>query len=160
MKDVVEERLFAHRCDLLTELDLVFMGATSLYFEGTGLPALIPVIDRLRARFAIARVCVVADRGMIIAELETRWVFYILGVRERMDKLVRELVLDDPAPFVPMALTDKTRQGDRLRGQDADAWQGTVTSSAATIRKRRKTRPTAPRSSLRLSGDSPRATRR
>jgi hypothetical protein len=38
--------------------------------------ALIPVIDRLRRRFAIARVCVVADRGMIsaetVAELEAR----------------------------------------------------------------------------------------
>ena len=29
---------------------------------------LIPVIDRLHRRFAIARVCVVADRGMISAE--------------------------------------------------------------------------------------------
>ena len=29
---------------------------------------LIPVIDRLRRRFAIARVCVVADRGMINAD--------------------------------------------------------------------------------------------
>ena len=37
---------------------------------------LIPVIDRLRQRFAIARVCVMADRGMIsaqtIASLEER----------------------------------------------------------------------------------------
>ena len=32
---------------------------------------------------------------------------YILGVRERSDKLVRELVLDDPGPFVP--LTTKKR---------------------------------------------------
>ena len=29
---------------------------------------LIPVIERLRRRFAIARVCVVADRGLISAE--------------------------------------------------------------------------------------------
>jgi transposase len=29
---------------------------------------LIPVIDRLRSRFGIARVCVVADRGLINAE--------------------------------------------------------------------------------------------
>ena len=67
---------------------------------------LIPVIDRLRRRFDITRVCVVADRGMIsaetIAELEARRLLYILGVRERTDKLVRELVLDDPAPFVPL----------------------------------------------------------
>src|SRR5271169_5373154 len=73
-----------------------------------------PVIDRLRRRFAIARVCVVADRGMIsaeaIAELETRRLLYILGVRERTDKLVRELVLDDPAPFVPLALTKRGKK--------------------------------------------------
>src|SRR5262249_15951445 len=35
-KDVVEERLFAHRRDLFTRLDLVFMDTTSLYFEGAG----------------------------------------------------------------------------------------------------------------------------
>jgi transposase len=33
---VVEERLFAHRRDLFTRLDLVFMDTTSLYFEGAG----------------------------------------------------------------------------------------------------------------------------
>jgi hypothetical protein len=41
---------------------------------------------------------VVADRGMIcaetMAELEARRLLYILGVRERSDNLVRELVLD------------------------------------------------------------------
>ena len=71
--------------------------------------SLIPVIDRLRKRFCVNRVCVVADRGMIsaetLAELEARDMLYILGVRERTDKLVRELVLDDPAPFVPFFLT-------------------------------------------------------
>jgi hypothetical protein len=36
LKDVVEERLFAHRRELLTRLDLVFMDTTSLYFEGAG----------------------------------------------------------------------------------------------------------------------------
>ena len=35
-KDMVEERLFAHRRDLFTRLDLVFMDTTSLYFEGAG----------------------------------------------------------------------------------------------------------------------------
>ena len=38
-----------------------------------------------------------------MAELEARRLFYILGVRERTDKLVRELALDDPAPFMPLA---------------------------------------------------------
>ena len=42
-----------------------------------------------------------------IAELEARKLLYILGVRERTDKLVRDLVLDDPAPFVPLFLTKR-----------------------------------------------------
>jgi transposase len=75
---------------------------------------LIPVIDRLRRRFAITRVCIVADRGMIsaetLAELETRDLLYILGVRERTDKLVRELVLDDPSPFVPLLINKRGKQ--------------------------------------------------
>jgi transposase len=77
---------------------------------------LVPAIDRLRQRFAIARVCVVADRGLIsaatLAELEARRLFYILGVRERSDKLVRELVLDDPAPFVPLVISKRGKQVD------------------------------------------------
>ena len=78
--------------------------------------SLIPAVDRLRKRFSINRVCVVADRGMIsaetIAELEARKLLYILGVRERSDKLVRELVLDDPAPFVPFFLTKRKKEID------------------------------------------------
>ena len=74
---------------------------------------LIPVVDRLRKRFSVRRVCLVADRGMIsaetIAELEARGLLYILGVRERTDKLVRDLVLDDPAPFVPLVLTKRSK---------------------------------------------------
>jgi hypothetical protein len=63
------------------------------------------VRQRLRPR---CRMCVVADRGMIsaetVAELEARRLLYILGVRERSDKLVHELVLDHPAPFVPLMM--------------------------------------------------------
>jgi len=74
---------------------------------------LIPVVDRLRKRFSVRRVCLVADRGMIsaetIAELEARGLLYILGVRERTDKLVRDLVRDDPAPFVPLVLTKRNK---------------------------------------------------
>src|ERR1039457_868209 len=73
--------------------------------------SLVPVVDRLRQRFSIGRVCIVADRGMIsaetIAKLEARGLFYILGVRERTDKLVRELVLDNPDRFVPLAITNR-----------------------------------------------------
>ena len=64
--------------------------------------SLIPLVERLRKRFGVSRVCVVADRGMIsaetIAELEARDWLYIPGARERSDKLVRELVLDDRLP--------------------------------------------------------------
>jgi hypothetical protein len=160
VKDLIEERLFEHRRDLLTRLDLVFMDTTSLYFEGVGgqtlgrhgfskdhrpdlrqmilavvidgdgrpvcsemwpgntadVTTLIPVIERLRRRFAITRVCVVADRGLIsagtLAELETRGLLYILGVRERTDKLVRELVLEDPAPFVPLVMSKRSKSVD------------------------------------------------
>jgi len=78
--------------------------------------SLVPVVDRLRKRFSIQRICIVADRGMIsaetIAELEARGLLYILGVRERSDKLVRELVLDDPAPFVPLVVAKRDKDID------------------------------------------------
>src|SRR4051794_90656 len=70
---------------------------------------LVPVIDRLRSRFAIGRVCVVADRGMIsaptIAALEDRGLEYVLGARERTDSLVRTVVLADQRPFTPLCIT-------------------------------------------------------
>ena len=159
-KDLVEERLFAHRRDLFSRLDLVFMDTTSLYFEGAGgqtlgrhghskdhrpdlrqmilavlidgegrpvcsemwpgntadVTTLIPVIDRLRRRFAIGRICVVADRGMISAEtaaaLEERRLLYLLGTRERSDKVVRDVVLADTAPCVPLTLTKRGHETD------------------------------------------------
>ena len=169
-KDLVEERLFGHRRDLFSRLDLVFMDTTSLYFEGAGgqtlgrrghskdhrpdlcqmilavlidgdgrpvcsemwpgntadVTTLIPVIDRLRRRFAIGRICVVADRGMISAEtvaaLEARRLLYLLGTRERTDKVVRDLVLADPAPCVPLTITK--------RGHEIDYEAKTVTVGA------------------------------
>jgi transposase len=70
--------------------------------------ALLPVIDRLRGRFAITRVCVVADRGMIsartLAELEARGIEYILGTRERSDAEVKEVVMADARPMVPLTI--------------------------------------------------------
>ncbi len=159
-KDLLEERLFTHRRDLFSRLDLVFMDTTSLYFEGAGgqtlgrhghskdhrpdLPqmilavlidgdgrpvcsemwpgnvadvtTLIPVIDRLRRRFAIGRICVVADRGMIstetVAALEERHLLYLLGTRERTDKVVRDVVLADAAPGVPLTITKRGHEID------------------------------------------------
>ena len=59
---------------------------------------LLPIVDRLRTRFNIGTVCIVADRGMIskntIATLEkTEGVEYILGVRMRNSKEAKEEVL-------------------------------------------------------------------
>jgi len=58
---------------------------------------LVPVIKRLRNRFAIGRICVVSDRGMISAEtmayLEEENISYILGARMRRSKEVKEEVL-------------------------------------------------------------------
>src|SRR5579864_1418774 len=181
-KDLIEEQLFAHRRDLFSRLDLVFMDTTSLYFEGAGgqslgehgyskdhrpdlhqmilavvidgdgrpvcsemwpgntadVTSLVPVIDRLRRRFAIGRVCIVADRGMLgpqraselgsrsaetIAALEARGLLYILGVRERTDKLVRDVVLNDAAPFVPLTI--------EKRGRDTDYGAKSVTLGGA-----------------------------
>src|SRR3954464_8530529 len=87
----------------------------------TDVKTLIPIVDRLRSRFGIGRVCVVADRGMIsqetIAALEQdeRGWQYILGARMRSQNEVKDEVLsragryrvvhpprvesDDPSPL-------------------------------------------------------------
>src|ERR1700760_2283693 len=166
MKDLVEERLFARRRTLFSDLSVVFMDTTSIYFEGEGgatlgerghskdyrphlnqmivgviidqegrplcsemwpgntadVTTLIPVIDRLRNRFAIERVCVVADRGMIsaatVAALEQRGLHYILGVRERGSKEVREVIMADPTPSVPLVLSHKGRPDTELLAKE------------------------------------------
>ena len=75
---------------------------------------LLPIVDRLRARFEIGRVCVVADRGMIsaatIEALEERGLEYILGARERGDRRVRAIVLENEKPFTPLSI-------ERARGE-------------------------------------------
>ena len=163
VKDLIEERLFAQRRDLFSELCVVFLDTTSLSFTGAGgetlgergyskehrpdlmqmivavvidaegrpicsemwpgntadLTVLVPVIDRLRSRFGIGRVCIVADRGMIsaatIAALEERGLEYLLGVRERTDALVRRVVLEDARPFTPLCIQ-------RTNGKDTQLW--------------------------------------
>jgi transposase len=68
---------------------------------------LVPVAERLRARFGADRVCLVADRGMISAEaiaaLEAAGMDYLLGVRERS---LREAgaVIEDDGTMVPLVM--------------------------------------------------------
>ena len=65
----------------------------------TDVKTLIPIVDRLRTRFQIRSICIVADRGMIsketMAELQAdeRQVHYILGARLRNVKEIYETVL-------------------------------------------------------------------
>lgn len=69
---------------------------------------LIPIVDRLKEKFAIGQICIVADRGMIskhtVAELQksVRDVRYILGARMRSVKEIREVVLADTSPYEPV----------------------------------------------------------
>lgn len=69
----------------------------------TDVKTLIPVIERLRSRFGISRVCIVADRGMISGDtielLESGDLGYILGVRMRNQKEVKEEVINDRGSF-------------------------------------------------------------
>jgi len=59
--------------------------------------SLIPVVERMKMRFAIGRFCIVSDRGMIsqetMAYLEKEHIPYILGARMRQIKEVKEGVL-------------------------------------------------------------------
>ncbi len=71
----------------------------------TDVKTLLPVAQRIRKRFQVARFCLVADRGMISNEtLKTldnseTGLPYILGVRMRKVKEVREQVLADTREF-------------------------------------------------------------
>ena len=166
VKDLIEERPFARRRDLFTDLSVVFMDTTSLYFEGEGgaelgerghskdyrphlnqmivgviidqegrpicsemwpgntadVTSLVPVVDRRAKRFSIGRICIVADRGMIsadtIAALEQRGLEYILGVRERSSKEVREAVMVDTAPSVPLVIPRQGRPDTELQAKE------------------------------------------
>jgi hypothetical protein len=75
---------------------------------------LVPVVERLRERFGIARACVVADRGMISAEViaarEAAGVDYILGARERTVREIHERVITDDG--VPVHLTIPRQKGE------------------------------------------------
>jgi len=80
--------------------------------------SLVPIVERLKSRFGIGSVCIVADRGMIsaetLAEVEKRKWQYILGVRMRSSNEAKAVVAragryaevypksedrDDPSPL-------------------------------------------------------------
>src|SRR5690606_7954043 len=105
---------------------------------------LMPIVTRLRTRFGITRSCVVADRGMIsadtIAALEELGMEYILGARERTSSVIRDVVLNDTAPMVPLVL--ERQAGDtqlwvkEVRvGKGADAQRYVVTLNEVEAKK-------------------------
>ena len=71
----------------------------------TDVKTLLPVVERLKKRFKIGRVCIVADRGMIssntIERLESpdNEIPYILGTRMRRVKRIRDRVLSHPGRY-------------------------------------------------------------
>jgi hypothetical protein len=75
---------------------------------------LIPVVNRLRERFQLNRVCIIADRGMVsaktIATLEAHKIEYILGVREKRSVEIAA-VLADKAPFVSLTVPKANGRG-------------------------------------------------
>jgi transposase len=66
---------------------------------------LAPVIERMRAKFRVGEICVMADRGMVSEATITAFeameppVHYILGVRMRRQKEVGEVVLKSRKPW-------------------------------------------------------------
>ena len=110
-----------HRPDLMQMILAVLIDGNgrpvcSEMWPGNTADVISPAGSRLGRRFAIDRICVVTDRGMIsadtIAGLEARGLLYILGARERSDKLVRKIVLADDAPFVPLTIDKRKKETD------------------------------------------------
>jgi transposase len=71
----------------------------------TDATTLLPVVERMRAKFRVREMCVVADRGMVSkATLEALGameppVHYVVGVRMRRTREVGEIVLKSRAPW-------------------------------------------------------------
>ena len=81
----------------------------------TDVRTLLPVVGRLRERFGVGELCVVADRGMIskktVKQLrETDEVHYILGARMRRVKEVRDQVLSRPGRYREVRGPRESRQ--------------------------------------------------
>jgi len=98
----------------------------------TDVKTLLPIVEKLRKRFNIGRLCIVADRGMISADtLNTledpeNTIPYILGTRMRRVKAIRETILSHPGRYrevraegadskdpAPLKVKEVMHQGDR-----------------------------------------------
>src|SRR5271169_675488 len=134
---------------------------------------LLPVVDRLRARFGVGRICVVADRGMIsaatIAALEERKLEYILvglqptglsrGVRERSSAEVRSTVIDDQTPFVPLVVPRASGDLTELEAKQVKIGDRRYIV-CRNLTEAARCRSSAPPSSTGCAPSSPKGTRR
>ena len=91
--------------------------------------SLVPIVERLKTRFQIGEVCIVADRGIIsaatLAEVEKRKWYYILGVRMRSSTEAKQVVAragryavvrpasDDPQTLSPLKVKEVLVEGGR-----------------------------------------------
>jgi len=127
---------YGHSKDSRPDLKQMIVGAI---LDGSGRPiccelwpgnvtdvtTLIPVVERLKSRFGISSVCVVADRGMISSttieslESETLKMDYILGVRMRKVKEVRDELLTSEEAFTTVSgPRQKTKDPSPLKVQE------------------------------------------
>jgi hypothetical protein len=87
--------------------------------------SLVPVVERLKTRFPVNEVCIVADRGMISAatqqEIQKRNWRYILGVRMRSGKQAREEVLGRGGRYEPVC-PGRTQRTDPAPLEVKEVW--------------------------------------
>ena len=96
----------------------------------TDVTTLDQVAQRLQSRFAVRRVCLVADAGMIskkmIAAVEARGWFYILGARLRRTKEIRDVVLSDTGAFETVEVARQRSRPDGASSQGSHGRRHTV----------------------------------
>ena len=115
----------------------------------TDAKTLLPVIERMRAKFQVRELCVVADRGMVseatlsaLGRMEPP-VRYIVGVRMRRTKEVGQVVLKSKAPWIEISPERKgAKDPAPLKLKEVKS-KIVVTLSASTRRSGAKTPATA-----------------
>ena len=126
--------------------------------------SLLPVVERMRAKFRVREMCVVVDRGMV-SEATSKplggWipVHYIVGVRMRRTKEVGEVVLKSRARWQEVT-PERRRAKDPapLKVKEVEV-RAAVTSSVSTRRSGERTPRTARPSSRPCASNCAVATR-
>ena len=114
--------------------------------------SLLPVIQRIRSRFPIDKLCIVADRGMIsgdtVAYLEKEKIPYILGARMRKVKEVRQDVLSRAGRYREVYPEGRSSKDPSPSRSKRFSLMTAGTSSASTNDRPAGMPPTGSRSSM------------